>query len=221
MTIARRHNLSFGVARLARDFAGRGADRLLQSIIDQLEATAKGAALVARLTSGEVSTERARDEMRVLEHAGDDSRAALVGHIGTVLSTPIDAEDLFRLSRSIDDVLDNLRDFVREVDLYHPSDLAMEAPLTIALSEGITSLRAAVTALETPRGGAREATLATRKAAGRTRRLYQEQLAMLFDQPFGTETLKHRELLRRLDVVSLRLGEAADALADGALKRSR
>ena len=35
-----------------------------------------------------------------------------------VLVTPVDREDLFRLSRSIDDVLDNLRDFVREWDLY-------------------------------------------------------------------------------------------------------
>ena len=58
-------------------------------------------------------------------------------------------------------------------------------------------------------------------AAGQVRRLYQQKLAELLNEPLDNETLKRRELLRRLDVVGLRLGEAADALADGVLKRSR
>ena len=221
MSVVRRQRLAVGVARFARDLAGRSSSRLLTLLVDQLDATSLGVTLVSRLAAGEVSPAQARDEMRELEHAGDDSRAELVGHIGTVLSTPIDPEDLFRLSRSIDDVLDNLRDFVREVDLYHPEDLALEAPLIRALADGVESMRTAVAELRAPRGNAREATLATRKAAGGTRRLYQQQVAALFDLPLDAETLKHRELLRRLDVVGLRLGEAADALADGALKRSR
>ncbi|MDA8311283.1 MAG: DUF47 family protein [Actinomycetota bacterium] len=221
MSVVRRQRLAVGVARFARDLAGRSSSRLLTLLVDQLDATSLGVTLVSRLAAGEVSPAQARDEMRELEHAGDDSRAELVGHIGRVLSTPIDPEDLFRLSRSIDDVLDNLRDFVREVDLYHPEDLALEAPLIRALADGVESMRTAVAELRAPRGNAREATLATRKAAGGTRRLYQQQVAALFDLPLDAETLKHRELLRRLDVVGLRLGEAADALADGALKRSR
>jgi hypothetical protein len=35
------------------------------------------------------------------------------------------------------------------------------------------------------------------------------------------ESLKRRELLRRLDVIGLRLGEAAAAFADALLKRNR
>ena len=34
------------------------------------------------------------------------------------------------------------------------------------------------------------------------------------------EVLKVREVLRRLDVVGLRIGEATDALSDAAVKRS-
>ena len=66
-----------------------------------------------------------------------------------------------------------------------------------------------------------EETLAARKAVGRVRRRYQVELARIFAEPLSPETLKRRELLRRLDVVALRLGEAVDALADGELKRSR
>ncbi len=221
MTAFRPASLAHGLSRLARDLTGRSATRLLTFVADQLTATARGVHLVARLIEGDVTSSDAREEMRALEHEGDDARAELVGHLGTVLTTPIDAEDLFRLSRSIDDVLDNLRDFVREVDLYRPDDLALELPLTQALADGVERLGEALDRLRAPRGVARDSTVATRKAAGHARRLYQEQLAVLFERPVGAETLKHRELLRRLDVVGLRLGEAADALADGVLKRNR
>jgi hypothetical protein len=40
------------------------------------------------------------------------------------------------------------------------------------------------------------------------------------DGPVTAATLRRRELLRRVDVIGLRLGEAANALADGAVKRS-
>lgn len=159
--------------------------------------------------------------MRDVEHDGDEARANLVTALGRVLATPIDAEDMFRLSRSIDDVLDNLRDYVREVDLYQPERLDFAAPLSATLVEGVACLRPALSYLASANGSARQATLTTRKAAGHLRRLYQEQLGELLNSPLDNETLKRRELLRRLDVVGLRLGEAADALADGALKRGR
>ena len=102
-----------------------------------------------------------------------------------------------------------------------PRALASPCPRGRALLEGLECLRPALGQLEGHRGNAPQAALATRKAAGQVRRLYQLQLAELLSGPLDNETLKRRELLRRLDVVGLRLGEAADALADGALKRSR
>jgi hypothetical protein len=44
-------------------------------------------------------------------------------------------------------------------------------------------------------------------------------MARVLRGDIDANTMRERELLRRLDVVGLRLGEAADALADGALKR--
>ncbi len=57
------------------------------------------------------------------------------------------------------------------------------------------------------------------KASNAIRRRYQEGVAALLIGTVDATMLKRRELLRRLDVVGLRLGEAADALADGAVKR--
>lgn len=212
---------ALGVARLARDLSGRSTDDLVGLLGDQLGCTERGARLVMSMAGGSISTEDAHRSMRELEHDGDQARAGLVATLGRVLTTPIDAEDMFRLSRSIDDVLDNLRDFVREVDLYQPRGLDFALPVAQTLVEGVECLRPALEQLDGPPGRARQATLVTRKAAGQVRRLYQQQLAELLNEPMDNETLKRRELLRRLDVVGLRLGEAADALADGALKRSR
>ena len=52
------------------------------------------------------------------------------------------------------------------------------------------------------------------------RRSCDAALAELFGGELVTEVLRVREVLRRLDVVGLRVAEAADALSDAAVKRS-
>jgi hypothetical protein len=66
---------------------------------------------------------------------------------------------------------------------------------------------------------AAEAALAAHKRTGRVRHLYAQGLAELLSGEVTAPVLKRRELLRRLDVVGLRLAECADALADAMLKR--
>ena len=214
-------SLARGVTRLARDLTGRSTGELVELLGDQLSCTQRGARLVASLAEGSIPASEAHSVMTEVEHDGDQARARFVSALGGVLVTPIDGEDMFRLSRSIDDVLDNLRDFVREVDLYRPEGLEFALPLCQSLVEGTEHLRAALGQLQGQKGEVRQGALATRKAAGQVRRLYQRQLGELLSEPVGNETLKRRELLRRLDVVGLRLSEAADALAEGALKRCR
>ena len=126
-------SMARSVARLARDLSGRSADDLVALLGDQLACTERGARLVMSMAEGSLPTGEAHRCMREVEHDGDEARAELVATLGQVLSTPIDAEDMFRLSRSIDDVLDNLRDFVREVDLTAPRTLASPCPLALPL----------------------------------------------------------------------------------------
>ncbi len=63
-------------------------------------------------------------------------------------------------------------------------------------------------------GAARDA-----KHENRTRSAYHEEMARLLGGELTMRAIGDRELLRRLDVAGLRLGEAADALASGGLKR--
>lgn len=205
--------------RVLADLTGRSYRRTLDLLTAQLDATVKGVDLAADLAAGRIEPAAARAGMGEVEHEGDHGRAALVAELATTLTTPIDREDLYRFSRSVDDVLDNLRDLVRETDLFgmpgDPSDL----PALDAVREGLVSLRAAIAHLVDDPGRVQEGALAARKAAGQVRREYQTSVAALFRRELTAETLSRRELLRRLDVIGLRLNSAAADLSDALLKR--
>jgi uncharacterized protein len=201
-----------------RSLVGRTGEELVELLARQTEATLEGARLVRR-TVVEYTTDEARRGMVDVEHAGDDTRAELVEALARALVTPIDREDLFRVSRSVDDVLDNLRDFARELDLYGVEREELFVPVIDAIIRGIEVLGDAIGGIVEHPTGTADAALAASKQSNEVRRLYQHQMARLLDGDVSSGMLKRRELLRRLDVVGLRLGEAASALADGVLKR--
>ncbi|MEU1726173.1 DUF47 domain-containing protein [Actinomadura sp. ATCC 39365] len=209
--------------RLARawdELRGRSGRRVIDLIRGQVAVAREGAVLARSAASGTTGQAAARARMAEVEHEGDAARAELVRALRRVLATPIDREDLFRLSRSIDDVLDQLRDFVREADLFGPADLTFAAEPLRAVIDGLDQLERALLKITGDPGSVTVAVLATRKSRSRVRQLYQARLTELFAGPLDMDTLRERELLSRLDAVGRRLGEAADALADAMLKRS-
>ncbi|ADB32900.1 hypothetical protein Kfla_3847 [Kribbella flavida DSM 17836] len=208
------------IRRLYDDLTGATHHRALDALHAQLAAALGGVRLTARMTRGELTPAQARAEMVGVEHDGDSLRAVLVRELSTALTTPIDREDLYRLSRSVDDVLDNLRDLVRETDLYRAVPDQGDLAMLTAVGDGLALLQDAIGALPRRPAEVTLTTLAVRKCASRIRQLYQSAVAVLFEQEVSTDMLKRRELLRRLDVVGLRLGECADALSDAMLKRS-
>ena len=116
--------------------------------------------------------------------------------------------------------MDNLRDFLREAELFEPVDLEPFRRVMPPVLEALTSLRQASAVLVKLSPEVSLQSLAARKASNAVRREYEIVLAGLFADPTGPGVLKQRELVRRLDVVGLRVAEAADALADGYIKRA-
>lgn len=208
------------VLRILALLTGRSDRAVVEALVGQLDATRAGARLAQEMVSG-LSRAEAHRRMAEIEHSGDTERGRLVDILSTSLTTPIDREDLFRLSRSIDDVLDTLRDFVRESHLYRISDQSRFVPILQAVATGIESLEAAVLALPDRPRAVRQYALDAKKAGSAIGRLYQYEIAELFAFEMNAEKMKTRELVRRLEIVGLRLGDAADAIADGAMKRWR
>jgi uncharacterized protein len=206
--------------RAVRGFARGGAATPLVSILEgQLAETIAACRLALAVAAGTADPSAAHDEMAEIEQRGDTLRNDLVVKLAGVPVAPIDREDLFRLSRSIDDVLDNLRDFVREWDLYGIAPTDTYLGLLDATATGVDDLRGAVQTIDRDPRDTSQAALVCKKSANEIRRLYDEQLGELFRGELTMEVLKVRELLRRLDVVGLRLNEAADVLSDAAVKR--
>lgn len=205
--------------RALRDLAGRSHGTFIELLEIQIDAGSKGASLIGQAVGGD-GFPAIGQTMDAIEADGDDARSALAVELARAVSTPIDREDLFRLSRSIDDVLDNLRDFARELELYRPARTELFPAILDAVTDAFAALRDAVGVLgsleKVP-----EAAKRAGKASNEVRRRYERAVAELFDRPMEMEVLRERELLRRLDVAGLRLHEAADALADGAWKRNQ
>lgn len=202
------------------ELRGRSGWRVVGLVRGQVTVARAGAVLARSTAAGVIDRSAARARMAEVEHEGDAARAELVRALRRMLATPVDREDLFRLSRSIDDVLDHLRDYVRETDLFGPEDLDFAVEPLEAVIDGLDELENAVLKMLDDPGSVTVAVLATRKACSRIRQLYQTRLTELFAGPLEMDTLRRRELLSRLDAVGRRLGEAADALADAMLKRS-
>lgn len=196
-----------------------GSDALRRAILGQIRAAHDGAGIAAQMVDG-MSTATARQEIATIEKRGDSERATLVTGLASTLVTPLDREDLFRLSRSIDNVLDTLQDFVREADLYRIENRDTYRPLVTSSVTALTLLEDAVDTLWTNPVEVPKRALTVRKAARAVSRAYREEFARtVVNASNSLDSLKHRELIKRLDWVGIRISEAADALTDGALKR--
>lgn len=205
--------------RLGADLTGHSELLVVMLIVKQCQTAQESALLAKEMVDEEISTAEARVQISTLESAGDAQRLQLVRAIDEMLTTPIDREDLYRLSRSVDDVVDNLRDFVRETDLYQPESQEGLDQMLDAIAEGMAELGRAVESV-VESGPISLHALAARKQGTLVRQLFQRCIASLLVDPITADVLKRLELLRRLDIVALRMGEAANVLNDARFKRS-
>ena len=203
---------------LWEDLTGRNVDRFRAPLRRQATTAVQIADLLrAAARDGSLAAVDI-DRVDALEDEADVALDEVLTVAARSLSTPMDREDLFRLSRSLDDVVDNLRDFAVEAHRYGVGDPhRFVAPLEV-LREGCRALDGALALLSEE---AQQLATAARDAkhANASRDAYHDAMAKLLTEELSMDLVRDRELLRRLDVTGLRLGEAADALASGALKR--
>lgn len=204
---------------LARGMTGASTTALLAILVSHLDTVREGVTVAGVTVRGSVEGAAATAEIEAVEHRGDALRQELVAALADCLVPPLDREDIFRLSRAIDDVLDNTRDFVREWILYRPASERHLGSLLDTLGAGLEDLSCAVRAIAPDPHRVAPHLLAAKQRANEVRRRFETEVAALLEGEVTAEVLKHRELLRRLDVVGLRLGEAVDILFDALVKR--
>lgn len=211
--------MSGRLRHLLRDLTGRNDRRFIELLYAQVSCASELIDLLIAAVEQPTDNDKLLAEATEVEERANRERDALIEELGRALSTPLDREDLFRLSRSLDDIIDNLRDFVDTLALFDVHDASSCRHALSVIGEGVRGLGAAIELL----GGAPESVTRvarSTKQGTRVRQAYLEGLADVFSGDDYVQMLKQRELLRRLDVVGLRFGEAADTLADAALKRA-
>lgn len=168
------------------------------------------------------SDEQATREVRRLEGEADDLRRDLINEINRSFVTPIDREDLFALSRTIDDVLDYGNTTVDEMIILGLKPNPYLQSMVSILREGAEELHQAVLELRKRPKVALEHALRVKATENRVENAYRQALADLFEAPRDldhvVEMLKMRELYRHLSNAADRSDEAANILTDIVVK---
>ncbi len=195
-------------------------DRFIRLIIEQAAKTLEGM---------EALQEYMRDNSKAnakrviqLEKDADELRRILVDEINRAFVTPIDREDLFALSRAIDDILDYGDSTVEEMSILDVSPNRHLQSMASLLKDAASEIHEATLRLEDHPRVAYEHAMRAKALENRVETVYREALAALFHQPQDVEhiveMLKLRETYRHLSNAADRGDEAANVLTDIVVK---
>jgi hypothetical protein len=163
-----------------------------------------------------------RDEVQALEHRGDSIVHEMEDALAKTFVTPLDREDLERLSKQLDDVLDVTNLFARECALFgveQPSS-AMDK-LSAKLVECTSVLKQAILRLRRHEyGGITEDSRTIRRLEKEGDAVFREALSALFRDPGidGKTLVRERSVLHRLETAIDQCDSIAGTLVNVAVK---
>lgn len=193
--------------------------RLLQ---DQASLTLKGMELLKEYMDNQDAA--VAQQLTATEKEADEVRRILIDDLNRTFVTPLDREDIFALSRAIDDVLDYAYSTVDEMEILtvHPTPYTQR--MASLLRDAAYEIDLAVQRLQDHPGVANEHAQRAKALENRVEDVYREALADLFsglkDIRQVAEMLKMREVCRHLSNAADRGDAAANVIANIVLKMS-
>lgn len=152
------------------------------------------------------------------EKEADEARRILIDELNKTFITPFDREDIFSLSRTIDDVLDYAYSTVSEMEILKVEPTNYMQQMASILRDAGYELLMAVDRLENHPGVANNHAQRAKSLENRVEEVYREALADLFsgaeDIQQVIKMLKSREVYRHLSNAADRGDEAANVIAD-------
>lgn len=155
-----------------------------------------------------------------LEEEADEIRRILIDDINRTFVTPIDREDIFSLSRSVDDVIDYAETTVEEMLILDIKPDAHIKQTVEILFEASRSIANAVKNIKEHPGVCIEHIIKAKKSEHKIERLYRQALAELFSTNDVIKILKTREVYRHLSNAADRVASAADVISDILVKNA-
>jgi len=198
----------------------RRQNRFISLIIQQAEITLKGLDQLKEYM--ETRSHETAEQLKVTEKEADEVRRILVDELNRTFITPIDREDIFSLSRAIDDMIDYAYTTVDEMEILKVKPTDHMVKIAIELRNVGNAIHLATQRLEDHPNVATEHAQRAKKLENRVENLYREALADLFS---GPENIKHvvrmmktREVYRHLSNTADKGDEAADIIWDIVVK---
>jgi predicted phosphate transport protein (TIGR00153 family) len=149
-----------------------------------------------------------------IEKEADELRRILIAELNEAFVTPIDREDIFSLSRVIDDICDYGKSTVEEMMLFQVGTNEHIKEMTQTLYDASRDIAEAVDLMKDHPKRATEHLVRAKKTENRMEHLYREALAELFKTSDVVAILKLREIYRHLSNAADRGDEAADIIGD-------
>ncbi len=202
------------------DFFKPRQDNFLRLLTEQSEYAVRGLeALLAYVENGDKA---AAESVRSLEKEADEVRRVLIDELNRTFVTPMDREDIFALSRAIDDILDYAYSTVGEMTVLGIDSDQHLCQIVSLLRDAAVEVRMAMKQLKAHPRVAVDHAQRAKALENRVENAYREGIAALFS---GTATpehivemLKKREVYRHLSNAADRGDEAANIISDVVVK---
>jgi len=158
------------------------------------------------------------DRVKQLEKEGDEIRRILIEELNHTFATPIDREDIFQLSRALDDVLDYANSTVIELDIYHvQADEHIKRMISIMIKAAEELVRSIKHLKNYPKI-ANDHAVKAKKNENYMEKAYRQALSDLFKGEDPVYMLKMREIFRHLSNCADRGDEAANIILSIVMK---
>lgn len=192
----------------------------LRLIHDQAALTLEG--LDALKTYLDTQDPAASALLNTKEKEADEARRILIDELNKTFVTPFDREDIFSLSRTIDDVLDYAYSTVTEMEILKVEPTSFMVRMASLLRDAAYELSMAVDRLQDHPGVSNDHAQRAKALENRVEDVYREAIADLFsgaeDIQHVVKMLKMREVYRHMSNAADRGDEAANVIADIVVK---
>ena len=186
----------------------------LQLLVDQSAKTLEALEELQRYV--DTGNEKAARRIKQIEKEADELRRIVLHELNRTFITPIDPEDIYALSRTIDEITDYADTTADEMQLFGLRGNDYLKQMAALVLEGAQEIHLAMVRLKDHPTVSGEHASRARSLENRVEMVYRHAVADLFadaqDIPRVIQALKYREVYRHLSNAADRYVEAADVV---------
>ena len=194
----------------------RKPNHFLSRLIEQSELVVNGTAALQEYM--QKPSKKNAAQVRQIEKEADEVRRILIDELNRTFVTPIDREDLFSLSRAVDDVLDYAYSTINEMDILDVTPNHHLQLMAEMLYHSAEEINLALERLELHPNVADSHTVRAKSIENQMEILYAEAIADLFQKPGKlqdvVDMMKLREIYRHMLHAVQSAEDAANIIGD-------